>query len=107
MFLSLQSKCCTIFSVLVSLAYRGFFLHHQWAAYLKRALPATVSSGGCPLQKLKERKLSRRLHLHPAISDFRQNPFKGAFKHSVIQGTNRTLAQLPYVIPPTVIGALA
>lgn len=39
-----------------------------------------------------------------AISDFRQSPFKGAFKHYLIQGTNRTLAQLPYVIPPTIIG---
>ena len=41
-----------------------------------------------------------------AISEYRQNPFQGAIKHTIMQGTSRLLAQAPYVLPPFVIGTL-
>lgn len=42
--------------------------------------------------------------MRTALSEYRQNPMQGAFKHSLFQGTTRVLKQVPYVVPPFVIG---
>ena len=40
-----------------------------------------------------------------AISNYRQNSLQGVFKHSLFQGFQRTIAQVPYFLVPAVIGA--
>lgn len=74
----------------------------------------SIAVGGLPQKRITQYcpslALLRQFHTEQnlsrtAISEYRQNPMQGAIKHSLFQGTSRVLKQVPYVVPPFVIGA--